>query len=48
LDQLFGVMAGLVPPSTRFSLNARKKDVDARDKRGHDGGEALHFIGDAL
>jgi hypothetical protein len=29
-------MAGLVRPSTSFQLKARKKDVDARDKRGHD------------
>jgi hypothetical protein len=45
---LFGVMAGLVRaclglsrPSTPFSLKARKKDVDARDKpgqAGHDSG----------
>jgi len=34
-------MAGLVPPSTPFSLKPSKKDVDARDKRGHDGGEAV-------
>ena len=29
-------------PSTSFSLKSRKKDVDACDKRGHHGGEALH------
>jgi hypothetical protein len=31
-------MAGLVPAIHAFSaeLKARKKDVDARDKRGHD------------
>jgi len=34
-------MAGLVPAIHVFSLMARKKDVDARDKRGHDGGEAI-------
>src|SRR6266446_8746501 len=28
---------GLSRPSTPFSLKACKKDVDARDKRGHDG-----------
>jgi hypothetical protein len=32
------VMAGTSRPSTSFSLKARKKDVDARDKRGHDAG----------
>src|SRR5260370_2009764 len=30
---------GLSRPST--PLKARKKDVDARDKRGHDAGEAI-------
>jgi hypothetical protein len=30
-------MAGLVPAIHVFSLKARKKDVDARDERGHDG-----------
>jgi hypothetical protein len=36
------VMAGLVPAIHRLSLppRARKQDVDARDKRGHDDGEA--------
>jgi len=29
-------MAGLVPASTPYSRRCRKKDVDARDKRGHD------------
>jgi hypothetical protein len=29
------VMAGLVP-AIHVSLQRRKKDVDARDKRGHD------------
>jgi A/G-specific adenine glycosylase len=39
------VMAGLVPPST--SLAANKKDVDARDKRGHDveGMALLYYTG---
>jgi hypothetical protein len=36
------VMAGLVPAIHVFSLPPRagKQDVDARDKRGHDDGEA--------
>src|SRR5580692_1320663 len=34
-----GVMAGLVPAIHAFlRLKVRKEDVDARDKRGHDGG----------
>jgi hypothetical protein len=35
---------GLSRPSTPFLLRAREKDVDARDKRGHDsrGVIALH------
>jgi hypothetical protein len=32
---------GLSRPSTSFWLKARKKDVDARDKRGHDAGEVI-------
>jgi hypothetical protein len=36
---------GLSRPSTSCSLNARKKDVDARDKRGHDGGKVFGRIG---
>ena len=35
-NHLFGVMAGLVPAIRGFLAEARKKDVDARDKRGHD------------
>jgi hypothetical protein len=31
-------MAGLVPAIHVFLLKARKKGVDARDKRGHDAG----------
>jgi hypothetical protein len=31
-----GVMAGLVPAIDVFILERRKRDVDARDKRGHD------------
>ena len=33
------VMAGLVPAIHVFSSQHIKKDVDARDKRGHDGSE---------
>src|SRR5258707_15352550 len=32
---------GLSRPSTSSLLKLRKKDVDARDKRGHDGGEMV-------
>jgi hypothetical protein len=35
------VMAGLVPAMPVLLAELRKKDVDARDKRGHD---ALHPI----
>ena len=35
------VMAGLVPAIHVFAV-ARPQDVDARDKRGHDGGETGH------
>src|SRR6266436_9331636 len=34
---------GLFRPSTSCVLQARKKDVDARDKRGHDDGEVISF-----
>ena len=34
-----GGMAGLVPAIHVFVLHRRKKDVDARDKRGHDADE---------
>src|SRR5262249_31101337 len=34
---------GLSRPSTSF-LTTTNKDVDARDKRGHDGGEGRHLI----
>jgi hypothetical protein len=44
----FGVMAGLVPAIHVFWLKARKKDVDARDKRGHDGGEVIRSHRDLL
>ena len=36
------VMAGLVPAIHVFGV-ARPQDVDARDKRGHDGREAVRF-----
>jgi hypothetical protein len=36
--RLSGVMAGLVP-AIHALLRVRSKDVDARDKRGHDGGK---------
>jgi two-component system, LuxR family, response regulator FixJ len=39
---------GLARPSTPFLLNARKKDVDARDKRGHEGREVVLFHQNAL
>jgi len=32
-------MAGLVPAIHVFELRASEKDVDARDKRGHDSRE---------
>jgi len=32
-------MAGLVPAIHVCLIEGHKKDVDARDKRGHDGGE---------
>src|SRR5258708_30629312 len=42
---LRGVMAGLVPPSTSFFLKTREKDVDSRDKRGHDVERSFDLIG---
>ena len=36
-------MAGLVPAIHVFLCRAGKQDVDARDKRGHDDGEADQF-----
>ena len=36
-------MAGLVPAIYVFFAEARKKDVDARDERGHDGKGAIPF-----
>jgi hypothetical protein len=39
-----GVMAGACPGHPRLlSLKARKKDVDARDKRGHDAAMPFRF-----
>src|SRR5215467_10964450 len=35
------VMAGLVPDIHVFSSRESKEDVDARDKRGHDGGNIV-------
>jgi hypothetical protein len=32
---------GLVPAIYAFAENATDKDMDARDKRGHDGGEMI-------
>jgi hypothetical protein len=40
-NHLFGVMAGLVPAIHVFLAEALKKDVDARDKRGHDARGAI-------
>ncbi len=40
-------MAGLVPAIHVF-LAESTKDVDARDKRGHDAAEAIDLIGRAL
>jgi len=37
-------MAGLVPAIHALLLKLSKKDVDARDKRGHDGGEAIRSL----
>ena len=39
---------GLSRPSTSFQLKLRKKDVDARDKRGHDAGEVIQSHRNAL
>jgi hypothetical protein len=40
-------MAGLVPAIYVFLAEASKKGVDARDKRGHDGGEMIRFYWNA-
>ena len=37
-------MAGLVPAIHVLLLKLSKKDVDARDKRGHDDGEAMRSL----
>jgi hypothetical protein len=37
------VMAGLVPAIHVFTFGLFRKDVDARHKAGHDGGEAVRF-----
>jgi hypothetical protein len=42
------VMAGLVPAIHVFLAEDRRKDVDARDKRGHDGGEVIRSHRNAL
>jgi hypothetical protein len=34
-------MAGLVPAIDVFPAESQQEDVDARDKRGHDGGEMI-------
>jgi hypothetical protein len=41
-------MAWLVPAIHAFYLWPSKKDVDARDKRGHDGGEVIRSRWNAL
>jgi len=42
-------MAGLVVPAIHvLLLRCRKKDVDARDKRGHDAGEVIRSLPNAL
>jgi hypothetical protein len=49
LNCLFGSSwPGLSRPSTSFFLVCSKKDVDARDKRVHDGGEAMRSHRNAL
>src|SRR6185503_3559528 len=46
-SQPLHVMAGL-GPAIHVLLTAFKKDVDARDKRGHDGGEVVRAVPHAL
>ena len=41
MEPFSGVMAGLVPAMTSCLRNLGEKDVDARDKRGHDAGEVI-------
>jgi hypothetical protein len=43
LSHFSGVMAGLVPAIHALLADTRQENVDARDKRGHDGGEVLRF-----
>jgi hypothetical protein len=46
LSHFSRVMAG--PPSMSCLLRRREKDVDARGKRGHDGGEVIRSHRNAL
>jgi hypothetical protein len=41
LNHLSEVMAGLVPAIYVLLAVTPQEDVDARDKRGHDGGEVI-------
>ncbi len=41
LNHLSEVMAALVPAIHVLLAESRKKDVDARDERAHDAGEAI-------
>jgi hypothetical protein len=41
-------MAGLVAAIHVFRAESPKEDVDARDKRGHDGGEVVRSHRNAL
>jgi hypothetical protein len=41
-------MAGFVPAIHVFLAETRKKDVDARDERGHDAGEVIRSHRNAL
>jgi len=43
LSHFSGVMAGLVPAIHALLADTRQENVDARDKRGHDGGEVVRF-----
>jgi hypothetical protein len=47
-NRFSAVMAGLVPAIHVFLAKDRKKGVDARDKRGHDGGEVIRSYRNAL
>jgi hypothetical protein len=42
-NHLSAVMAGLVPAIHVLLAETQQRDVDARDKRGHDDGEAIRF-----